>query len=399
MEADDITAIFERTLEGSVIFKDRSVLRPDYVPERLPFREGEIRALAYLFAPLLRGSRSSNVFLYGKPGTGKTAVTRYVLTKFERKAREVGSPVAVAFVNCRMAGTEYRVVASLASSVGVSVPFTGLAVKEVFERFKNAISGRPVLVVLDEIDSLVKRYGDDLLYDLCRINETVPDAVVNIVGISNDVKFKEYLDPRVLSSLSEEELVFKPYTAEELKVILAERAARAFNPGAITEEVISLCAAISGAEHGDARRALDLLRVAGELAEREGTSMVTPEHVRKAVEVVEQNRVVEVVRYLPIHSKAILTALLHLTAKEGQVRSSMLYTAYTNVAVNVGLSPLTRRRFHSLVRELDVLGIVEANVKSFGRRGRTTLITLAVPSNLVKEALFEDPLLARLLPA
>lgn len=399
MKTDDLAVIFERALKGSTIFLDRSVLRHDYVPERLPFREEEIKALAYLFAPLLRGSRSSNVFIYGKPGTGKTAVTRYVLTRFEKKAQDVGSPVTVAFVNCRMAGTEYRVVASLASSVGASVPFTGLAVKEVFERFKSAISGRPVLVVLDEIDSLVKRYGDDLLYDLCRINEAVPNAVVNVVGISNDVKFKEYLDPRVLSSLSEEEIVFKPYTADELKVILTERAARAFTPGAISEEVISLCAAISGAEHGDARRALDLLRVAGELAEREGASMVTPDHVRRAVEVVEQNRVVEVIRYLPIHSKAILVALIHLAAKEGQVRSSTLYGAYANVAVNVGLSPLTRRRFHGLVRELDVLGIVEANVKSFGRHGRTTLITLAVPSNLVREALFEDPLLARLMPA
>jgi cell division control protein 6 len=124
------------------------------------------------------------------------------------------------------------------------------------------------IAVLDEVDALVKQKGDTLLYELTRINEVLMHSKVALVGISNDLRFKEFLDPRVLSSLSEEEIVFTPYNAEELKDILQHRSNLAFNENVIDNGTLSLCAALAAAEHGDARRALDLLRVAGELAEK-----------------------------------------------------------------------------------------------------------------------------------
>ena len=276
--------IFEKFVSTARIFRDREVLRHDYLPEKLPHREAQIKTLGETVAPVLKGARCSNVFIYGKTGTGKTAVTKYVLQHLEVKAKELGAPVKFCYVNCRLAGTEYRVFSVLCRNIGISVPFTGLSVGEVFNRFKNGldVSKKLLIIVLDEIDALIKARGDTLLYELTRINETLRNSKVSHIGISNDLRLKEFLDPRVLSSLSEEEIVFRPYDASELKNILSERAKLAFQEGALSDGALSLCSALAAAEHGDARRALDLLRVAGEVAERKGASVVVEEDIREA---------------------------------------------------------------------------------------------------------------------
>src|SRR4030067_1238729 len=148
--------VFEKFVNGAGLFKDREVLRHDYLPPSLPHREDQIRLLGETVAPVLKAARCSNVFIYGKSVTGKTAVTKYVLSHLEMKAKEYGSPVRFCYVNCRMTGSEYRVFASLSLSLGMPVPFTGLSVGEVFDRFRSGLeTARTILnVVLDEIDSL-----------------------------------------------------------------------------------------------------------------------------------------------------------------------------------------------------------------------------------------------------
>ena len=154
--------MFDRFLRGVPIFKDREVLRNDYVPDKLPHREEQIRCFGEIVSPVLKGSCCSNVFIYGKTGTGKTAVVKYVLSKLVQKASELGSSVEVCYVNCRLSGTEYRVLSSFCESIGVTVPFTGLALGEVFDRFRKGLNSRRLLliVVLDEIDALIKDRGD-----------------------------------------------------------------------------------------------------------------------------------------------------------------------------------------------------------------------------------------------
>jgi len=309
---DMVFDIFDRVLSRYPIFRNRDALRPEYVPDNLPHRDEQIQRLAFILAPSLKGSLPSNVFLYGKPGTGKTAVTHFVLNRLRIKAKETESSIAISYVNCRIAGTEYRVLSSLCSSIGVDVPFTGLSKAEVFQRFKNGLEkfGGILIVVLDEIDALVKIHGDDILYELTRIKESSSGkGGVSMIGVSNDLQFKDFLDPRVLSSLSEEEILFRPYTANELYDILRERARIAFSEDVLSESALRLCAALAAAEHGDARRALDLLRVAGEIAERDGSKFVTDEHVRKAQQKIESDRVWEAVKTLPLHSRIILLAV------------------------------------------------------------------------------------------
>ncbi|MEM3458232.1 MAG: ORC1-type DNA replication protein [Candidatus Bathyarchaeia archaeon] len=394
-----LESVFQKFVTNAKIFKDREVLRHDYLPNRLPHREEQIRRLGETVAPVLKGARSSNVLIYGKTGTGKTAVTKYVLSHLEVKAKEFHAPAKFCYLNCRMAGSEYRVFATLCQSVGVTVPFTGLSVGEVFDRFKNGLDASRIMliIVLDEVDTLIKAHGDAVLYELTRINETLANSKVSIVGISNDLRLKEYLDPRVLSSLSEEEIVFKPYDASELRNVLFERSKLAFFDNVLSDAALSLCAALAAAEHGDARRALDLLRVAGEIAERQGAKVVVEEHVREAEKSIEHNRVVETLKNLTLHSKLVLLSVYHLTKVDAQrAITGEIYDVYSELCGELGLAPLTQRRLGTLVSELDSMGLLNTKVVSMGRYGRTKKIRLEIARSSIRDVFANDGRLGRL---
>ena len=387
---DLLENIFNSFLKGPRIFKDREVLRPDYVPEHLPHRDEQLQQVGEILAPVLRGFRGSNLFIYGQTGTGKTAVVRHVLDRLIHKGHEIGASVEACYLNCRLIGTDYRILARLGESLGIKIPFTGLATNEVFDRFKTELDMKRILIiaVLDEVDALVKAQGDVLLYELTRINENLKHGRLSIVGISNDLRFKELLDPRVLSSLSEEEAIFKPYIAPELKDILLERAKISFVEGALSDGALNLCSALAAAEHGDARRALDLLRVAGELAEREGSPVVGEDHVRRARDEIEQDRGVMVLKTLPLHSKLVVcSTYLMKKAEAGGVITGDIYEVYKELCGHLSLEPLTQRRVSGLINELDIIGVLNARVVNLGRYGRTKKVRLGISNSDVKNVL------------
>jgi len=245
--------------------------------------------------------------------------------------------------------------------------------------------------MLDEIDKLVEKSGDDTLYNLSRMNSELENSRVSIIGISNDLKFTDFLDPRVKSSLGEEEIVFPPYDANQLRDILEHRSNVAFKESALSEDVIPLCAAFAAQEHGDARRALDLLRTAGELAERSQAETIVEEHVRQAQDKIELDRVVEVVRTLPTQSKLVLFAII-LLEKNGvhSINTGEVFNIYKRLCEEIDADVLTQRRVTDLISELDMLGIVNAVVVSKGRYGRTKEISLSVPLEETEAVLLSD---------
>jgi cell division control protein 6 len=392
--------VFEKFVNEAKLFKDREVLRHDYLPDRLPHREQQIRVLGQAVAPVLKGSRCSNIFIYGKTGTGKTAVTKFVLSHLESKAKEYGAPVRFCYVNCRMTGSEYRIFAGLSQSLGLSIPFTGLSVGEVFDRFRNGLDAKRTifLIILDEIDALIKNRGDSILYELTRINEALNRSKLALIGISNDLRLKEFLDPRVFSSLSEEEMVFRPYDASELRNILLERSKLGFFEGALSEPALSICSALAAAEHGDARRALDLLRVAGEVAERQGSIKVTEEHVREAEKNIEHNKVIEALKNSTLHSKLVILSVYHLGKTSGcSATTGEIYDVYNELCGELGVSLLTQRRLGTLINELDAIGLLNSKVVSMGRYGRTKKIRLEISRSIIQDVFGTDSRLNRLL--
>ncbi|MDG6922150.1 MAG: orc1/cdc6 family replication initiation protein [Nitrososphaerota archaeon] len=396
---DILDNVFEKALLAPKLFRDHDALRSDYIPSHLPFRNEQITSIGEVLAPLLHSSKPSNLLIYGKTGTGKTAATKFVVKKLEETCSTKHIKAHFVYCNIRSAGTEYRILAELATNIGLSVPFTGLAVSEVLSRIQNFMksNSQHTIFILDEIDHLVKSFGDNLLYDLTNSSANIIPAFLSIMGISNDLQFKEQLGARVLSRLSEEELVFPPYSAIELKTILHERARIAFNNGSFTEAAVSLCAALSGSEHGDARRAVDLLRIAGEVAERDGAQHLDEKHVRIALQKIDQDRISDALRTLPVQAKLVLIATLSNNLKqEPKASSGSIYEEYSKLCSTTGIEPLTTRRVSGLITELDTLGLVSATIVNYGRYGRTKKVTPQISAATLQQAFASDDLVRQL---
>jgi len=383
--------LFADLLTQGGIFQSRDVLRPTYTPSNLPHREEQINGLASILVPALRGETPSNVLIYGKTGTGKTAVAKYVGKELEEAGTE-DRKCSVIYINCEVVDTQYRILAHLARHFDKEIPMTGWPTDQVYSEFRNALDEekKVVVIMLDEVDKLVRK-GDDILYNLSRVNSDLLRSKVSIIGISNDLKFTEFLDPRVKSSLGEDEIIFPPYDAEQIKDILEQRASLSFSPGALQESVIPLCSAFAAQEHGDARKALDLLRISGELAERSRSVVVSEEHVRAARDKIEQDRVEEVIKTLPTQSKLVLYSIV-LLEEQGvrNITTSAVYNMYKQLCPLVETDYLTHRRITDLIAELDMLGILHTVVISKGRYGRTKEITLSVYSGKLKATLQQD---------
>ncbi|HJJ55667.1 MAG TPA: ORC1-type DNA replication protein [Methanocorpusculum sp.] len=380
--------IFDDYKTPSKIFKDQEALRHTYNPQHLPHRLNQIKSIVEIFSPVLHGSTPSNILIYGKTGTGKTATVKYVGNELI-KASTGAYSCNIIYLNCETIDTQYRVLAQITnhilnpeskSSTYIKnvVPQTGWHIDQVYTKLIETLdgSGGFYIVILDEIDKLVKKSSDDVLYNLTRINSDLKKSRLSIVGISNDLIFKTLLDPRVRSSLSEEELVFPPYDASQLQDILTQRAQIALQPGVINEGVIQLCSALAAQEHGDARRALDLLRVSSEIANRDKSDKIDESHVYRAQDKIEKDTFMECVSTLPIHGKMVLCSML-LISKTGQkvFTNGSIYHIYCSIAEECNTTPLTPKSIRNYTNELNMLGIVSTNNVSHGRYGRRTEIS------------------------
>jgi len=403
MDSDYLDNIFEKAVFGINLIKNRKTLTIDYVPEKLPFRDEESKTIAQVLSVILKNGKPSNLLVFGKPGTGKTAVVKNVINRLKKKTIEHGIEITVTIVNAKTANTSYKVLYDIAEDMGINkidkklkVHFTGLSMGEATVRILEYIKKKNlhVILVIDEIDSLVSRNGDDILYSFTRANERLlENGFISLIGISNSLTFKDKLDPRVRSSLSEEELIFNPYTVLQLREILNERSQLAFNEGSISQSSINLCAAVAGKENGDARKAIDLLRVAAEIAERERAKIVIEKHIREAQEKIEKDTNYEVIKNSTTHTKLVVLSILKSqTGMTGDV-----YDIYTSLCKIIEQEILTQRRITQIVSELDQLGLITSNVVSHGRYGRSQIIKIAVSTNTIMDALKDDPYLSTLL--
>ena len=387
MSQSNLQSMFSSYVDKDSVFKNKDALTTNWRPDNILHRDEQIDELASILAPSLKGNDPSNVFLYGSVGTGKTLIVKHVTEQLKTVADDKDIDVDIIYINCKMkkvADTEYRLLAKLAKELGEDVPSTGLATEEIYNRFFEGLQEQKgvVVIALDEIDALVKKVGDEFLYNLTRINDDLDDTKVSILGISNDLNFTEYMDSRVQSSLSEEEIIFPPYNAIELRKILKDRTDKAFVEDTLADGVISKCSALAAQEHGDARRALDLLRVAGELSERSESETVEKEHVDRAQSKIERDRVVETVRSQPKHSKLVLYTILEMTEDEDEIATGDVYSEYKGLCEELEISELTQRRVSGLISELDMLGVINAKVISKGRYGRTRQISVDLSENI-----------------
>ncbi len=384
MVENGLESFFESFLRKESVFFDKNTLQSSYTPETILHREEQTKQIANILAPALKGEKSSNIFIYGKTGAGKTLTIRNVTQKLREVAERGNIPLTVLYINCKLkrsSDTEYRLIAQLARELGKDVPPTGLPTEEVYKLFFRAVSRQKqnYILILDEIDQLVNKTGDSALYNLTRMNEESKESQISIIGISNDIMFVDNLDPRVRSSLSEEEIVFPPYNAFQIQSILRQRASLSFNKDALEQGVIEKCAAYAARDHGDARRALELLRVAGEVADRKNSKKVEIRHIDEAEEKIDRDRIIDVVSTQPKQYHLVLYSIISLNpGRKSNIFTGEVYDLYKSLCNKTHTSILTQRRISDIISEFDMLGIVNAKVISKGRYGRTRDISLEI---------------------
>ena len=397
MELDEI---FD-SVESRSLFKNKQIMQSNHSPEDIPHRDEQIQSVASILAPSLLGEKTSNLFIYGKTGSGKTLSVQHVANELARRSGE-DNILRVEYLNCKLkkvADTEYRILAELIKKLGGSVPATGLPTDQVYLKFLDILENsaeKLLILILDEIDQAVKKISDEFLYNLTRLNSELNNTQIIVVGISNDLRFLDMIDQRVRSSLSEEEIVFPPYNAVQLQDILRKRSGEAFKSNVVSEGVIAKCAAYAAREHGDARRALDLLRVAGELAERNSHDKIKVEHIDQANEKIEKDKILDVVQTGTKQFQLILYSIIELVDKDknNSVYTGDIFDFYEQLCRKVKVDVLTQRRVSDIIAELDMLGLINARVISKGRHGRMREIKLAVPDGIKDKSreILEDSL-------
>jgi cell division control protein 6 len=372
------------------IFAKRIALSSEYIPDKLISRELQLKQVASLFAPALKGDKPHNAFIYGKTGVGKTAITKYVLLELDQEVSKLNARVRSTFVNCKQINTTTKILKRICNAVApeVEIPATGLATSEYYDRLWKILNNfdGTIIVVFDEVDKIE---DDGILYNLSRARENmdVTNGFISVLGISNDLNYKDNIDVRTLSSFGNKEFVFPPYDASQLREILEDRASIGFRQGVLESEVIPLCAALAAQEHGDARKALTLLEYAGEIAVEKGNSIITEAEVREAQERSEMDRIVEATKTLPMHEKIALLGIVSGGMKE--MDTNEVYLNYHKLCEERDIKPLTKVRVSNFISELDMLGLITARKVSRGRYGLTRLITPNVSKEKVERLLYD----------
>ena len=391
---DPIDKLLDAAESGKSLIKNRNILHFTYIPDMIFHRDSEQKQVTQSLLPILKHSRPSNLLVYGKPGTGKTLVVRKVLSKIQERVEKTNFPIKLVYANSKQETTLYGLLVNLGNQLGLEgkeLPSTGLAISVIFKRLLDTIENNKInaVFVIDEIDylaHLVSKTGKDILYQLTRANERLHNGSLTLVGISNDLTFKEYLDPRVISSLGEEEIIFTNYSVDQIKKILEERIKDAFIDNSVEDSTLNLCAAMSGREHGDARRAIDLLRVAGEIAEREQADKVDENHVREASQKIEENKEITSLKAYPLHEKLLIIAVMKASGSS----TGEIYSAYKGLCKLVRQKELTQRRITQMLSEIEMSGIISGRIIHQGIHGRTKKFKLTISSETVKETFKED---------
>ena len=368
------------------VFKDKTPLDHRFLPSKLVHRDDQIKHIAKYWIDVLNEVTPSNLTLYGKTGTGKTAASKFAREQLLEVAEDEKIFLKIEYIRCTDYTTEYQVIARLCNQLGRKVPNRGWTKAEIINTFRDIFIPNAfgktlhLIVILDEIDILLEKDGDGLLYTLTRTDN------VSILSISNYLDFKKLIKSRVTSSLNDIEIVFPPYGADQLADILKERADLSFNEDILEPDVIPLCSAMAAKEEGDARYALDLLKNSGEIAFDEDAPSVSSDHVRRAKDRIEHNKITDIISTLPLQQQRLLEAVLMLTNRGEEISSGKLYDTYKEISKK---DAVTYRRIFDFVNDLELLGIISTNTISRGRgKGRTNIIKLQCDEKLLETALY-----------
>ena len=405
---DPVEKLLDKADGGHLIIKNPNVLRHDYIPDRILHRDKQQELVTQSLIPLYQKSIPPNLLVYGKPGTGKTLVVKKVLKQIQDRVDKNSYKIKITITNAKDQSNLYNVLVDLGRQLGLKskktpndklwLPNTGLSISEVFNRILYTIEKNKInaVFVIDEIDHLAKlvdKTGKDILYSITRANLKLKNGSLSLVGISNDVRFKEELDPRVISTLSEEEIVFPAYETNEIKEILEDRVPIAFEENVVSTGALNLCASMACRQHGDARRAIKLLNVAAKTAELNQANSITDEHVRLASQRIEVDKESQQLDAFSLHEKLLVITIM----KSPNISTGDIYSAYKSLCKTIHQNELTQRRVTQMLSEIELSGLISGRMVHQGIHGNTKKFNLTISPELVKNTLKSEEIFVDIL--
>src|SRR6267143_1626453 len=329
--------IVRDALSKPTIFKDEGPLSLEWLPNRLPHRENQLRFLAELFRSVIDkpGTTSPKVLITGDIGTGKTVLTQRFGTDMQRTAKTLKLNLA-----------------------------------------------------LDEADSLIKAEGSTSLYNLTRIQEERPGRPVrlSLIIILREIKNLEDLDRSTQSTLQRNVIRLDHYTTPQLENILRERSELAFKEATVPEEVMNFVADMA-TPGGDARYAIELLWRGGKYADTEGAREVKPDHIRAAANSVYPVLRTEYSQHLNLHEKLIVLALARVLERNNSTYATMgdVEIAYRMACEEHKETYRAHTQVWKYVQNLNATGILSSQLSTTGFRGKTTLLGISsAPASAIR---------------
>jgi cell division control protein 6 len=406
------SSIVDSILDGEqqTVFENKQLVDSNTIVDhnRIYGRDEQLTAEARAFRDTLDGERPPDLLLYGPSGTGKTLTVKSVAEKVKQRAIENEIRFDFVAVNFKTMESHsldravWKLGHQTAAKAGVAwdIPQKGVSTDAKYVRLYEIVDRHfdALVFLLDEIDTLTGRAGEDepaysrLLYSLSRVMaEQHVETLVSTVVITNHPKFRENLDSRTDSSYNPTGIHFSDYDATELVEILNRRR-DAFKDGALESGVIDLVAAYGAKNEGDARRAIDLLRDAGEIANKNGETVVTEQHVQAANDSVVKNRVLEIVGGMSLQKKlALYAAAVVADVNDGAASSPAVYTLYREICQRTNRDVYTQETVNSHINKAGTYGVLESNRTSGGfKTGVHLMFTFTEPVDAVIETLEED---------
>ncbi|MEM3671337.1 MAG: AAA family ATPase [Thermoprotei archaeon] len=362
------------------MFADEFVLFPDHTPIRLPHREHQLKAVISGFSNYSATGRAPpHVTLYGKVGTGKTAVSKLAARILAQQAKKAKINMGAVHINCHKVRTTHGALSEIAKMLSPFVITRGIPTSEIVDIIASKLleEKTSLLVTLDEIDYLLGSAGDDLLYTLTRFGESYPSRSVGLILISRSLAFLDDLSHSVKSTMQKSFIEFPQYTAEQLFDILGDRVPSAFQPGRVSQDALNMVAQVS-AQDGDARFALELLWKSGKVAESEKAPEVTADHVRTAFSGMVKSLALDALPNMGEHELLVLYAVCRRLKEEGAVFTTIgaMEKEYGYLCQLYGIEPRKHTQVWGYVKSLSSMGIILAQISGKGQRGKTTNLAL-----------------------
>jgi cell division control protein 6 len=392
------------TLEDRKIVHNPLYLNDEHLPEtdrraileeifNRHIREKQVQKVVNHLAAILVGQHPQSLLIYGPTGSGKTVTMIHVLSSLQRVAQQKGVALDYAYVDLTQPRSVFGAFNELAMSLdpavrrykkGIPIDYMQSCIMEAMGRTKGCLC-----LLIDEVDNIQPRPDDFLIF----LAKTLPRKVacrLVLIMLTNRLDWEKALDPRIMSCLQKNDLIFEPYNAVDLLEILKLRVAKALDGAKVDETALRKIAAYASKETGDARKAIELLAKAVRVAE-ETTGRLGEAEVDLAEDRIEVDKCEELIRSLAGQQHlALLACYMAFQSGARKISTGEAYEVYRSLCQEDLTRPLTQRRFSDMISFLDLYGLVNARMVTNGRYGNTREISSALPPQVIKRCLIRS---------